>query len=198
MKIVLVSQRIDYIKNRDETRDSIDQNLINFLNKAGFIVIQIPNVNYNPNLYLKLLIEKLKPVGIVLSGGNNIGDFIDRDRLENELINISMKKKIPLIGICRGMQFINNYFGGTLKHINNHVNKRHSVNNSECNFEVNSFHDFAIDYKPKELITFLVADDGSIESFKHINNFIMGIMWHPERESIFKKFDIDLFKSFFS
>lgn len=197
MKIVLVTQRIDYLKDRNETRDSIDQNLINFLNKAGFIVIQIPNVNKNPILYLQLLIEKLNPVGIVLSGGNNIGDYIERDMLEKELINISLKKKIPLIGICRGMQFINNYFGGTLKRINNHVNQRHSVNNSDNSFDVNSFHNYAIDYKPKELLTFLVADDGSIESFKHINNFIMGIMWHPERESTFRKYDLNLFKSFF-
>lgn len=198
MKIVLVSQRVDYIKDRTETRDSIDQNLINFLNQAGFKVVTVPNVNANQEDFLKLLVNKLSPHGIVLSGGNNVGDYVKRDKLEYELINISLNKKIPLIGICRGMQLINTYFGGTLKIIKDHVNKKHFVSNLNNHFEVNSFHDFTIDNQPKELKTFLTAEDGTIESFKHINNFIMGIMWHPEREISFKKFDLDLFKSFFN
>jgi len=197
MKIVLVSQRIDYLSDRNETRDSIDQSLISFLNKAGFKAFPLPNVNDNQEKFIEEILFKLNPVGIVLSGGNNIGDYSNRDNLEYELIKKSLYKKIPLIGICRGMQIINKFFGGDLKLIKNHVNTRHFVKNADFKLNVNSFHNYAINNKSNQLISFLVADDGSIESFKHVNNFIIGIMWHPEREKNFKKFDIDLFKSFF-
>lgn len=198
MKIVLVSQRVDYIEKRKETRDNLDQNLVNLLNLAGFRAVAVPNVNENQKEFLRYLVSKLKPNGIVLSGGNNIGDFVERDNLEYELISASLNNQIPLIGICRGMQVINTYFGGSLKSIKNHVNVRHIVSNINISFEVNSYHDFAIDSQPKVMETFLTAEDGTIEAFKHVNNLIMGVMWHPEREDSFRKFDLNLFKSFFN
>ena len=99
-----------------------------------------------------------------------------------------------------GMQLMNKFEGGKIKKVKKHVGENHKLINIEKNypFEVNSYHDFTIDNQPKELQTFLTAEDGAIESFKHINNFIMGIMWHPERENSFKKFDLDLFKLFFN
>ena len=96
MKIVLVSQRIDYIKDRTETRDNIDQNLINFINQAGFKAVTVPNVNVDQKEFLKFLVKKLNPHGIVLSGGNNIKISIG----ENCLIGANAGVGIPLGDNC--------------------------------------------------------------------------------------------------
>ena len=128
MKKIIVSQRIDYLKSRDEIRDSIDQNLIYFLQKLECLSIPIPNFKINTGIMTSNFLKSIKPDGIVLSGGNNISQYPDRDELEFNLIEYAIKYKIPLIGICRGMQIINHYFEGSLIKINNHVNVNHKVN----------------------------------------------------------------------
>ncbi|WP_185900260.1 gamma-glutamyl-gamma-aminobutyrate hydrolase family protein [Campylobacter sp. MIT 97-5078] len=37
-----------------------------------------------------------------------------RDEFEFKLIEEAMKKELPIFGICRGMQILNVFFGGTL------------------------------------------------------------------------------------
>ena len=67
--------------------------------------------------------------GIILTGGEDInplqyndtvnlavcGDFdLSRDTLERKLFDFAFKNKVPLIGVCRGMQMMNVSTGGTL------------------------------------------------------------------------------------
>ena len=67
--------------------------------------------------------------GIILTGGEDINplqynDTINlavceiinyqRDTLERKLFDFAMENKIPLIGVCRGMQMMNVASGGTL------------------------------------------------------------------------------------
>src|SRR5437879_3054043 len=43
-------------------------------------------------------------------------DFeMDRDQFEKDAFNLAQKNKLPVLGICRGMQLINCLLGGTLK-----------------------------------------------------------------------------------
>ena len=46
MKLVAVSQRVDFIQNRSELRDSLDHNYVNFLLKSGYGTVPIPNFNF--------------------------------------------------------------------------------------------------------------------------------------------------------
>ena len=200
-KIIFVSQRVDKIDNRNEIRDSIDNNLIQFLQNLNLFPIVIPNYKDNHNLKsnISFLFKILKPIGVVLSGGNNIGEFKNRDRLEKLLIEVSIELNIPMLGICRGMQFLNNFFGGTLKKVDNHVNLNHEIFDGLGNKRiVNSFHNYSINKLSDQFNVEFISHDKLIESFSHKTKKIYGIMWHPEREKPFNKIDIDLVSKIFN
>ena len=130
LNFVLVSQRVENIIHRKEIRDCIDQKLIQWLIQNEFIPIPNPNFKVSENLimkYLNELLRKINPIGIVLSGGNNIGECKYRDLIEDTLLRISVKKKIPVLGICRGFQFMNSFLSGEISEIKNHVNKPHTL-----------------------------------------------------------------------
>ena len=196
-KYILITQSITYDKNRNELSDIIDTQLINFFLKLDYLPIPISNFYENPKLFLK----SFKISAIILSGGNDFGKFPKRDNVEKNLIKYSIIKKIPLIGICRGMQLVNKYFKGKLIKIDNHVKKNHLIISSvdKKKVMVNSYHNYTIEEKSlhKDFsILYRCLKDNSIESFMHKRNKILGIMWHPEREKKFKTFDKKLIKDF--
>ena len=107
----------------------------------------------------------------------------------------------PILGVCRGMQFIQDYFGIPLKSINNHVGVRHklSVNNGlrlsaliEPLVDVNSFHNLGSTISNRTLPAVAHSEDGVIMAVEHFEKNIFGIMWHFERENPFKVEDQDL------
>ena len=124
-----------------------------------------------------------------------------RDRFENEVFDLSQKKQLPVLGVCRGLQFINCLFGGTLKQDLGELNvihkggpdKIHEVKIIENTLlkniskiskgNVNSSHHQAIDKLGDGLIVNCVSSDGIIEGVenKDRNNFILAVQWHPER-----------------
>ena len=70
---------------------------------------------YNKNLVnIKKFINEISPSGIILSGGGDPRVKNLRYQTEKKLIKISLKKDIPTIGLCRGAQAINLFFGGKL------------------------------------------------------------------------------------
>ena len=117
MKKIIITQRFEKIGKFNELRDNIDSRLPNLIQNLGYTPILLPN-NLNN---LKNFIKDISPKGIILSGG---GDALKKDlryKTENELIKISIKKRIPMIGICRGAQALNIFFGGELIKVKNHV-----------------------------------------------------------------------------
>ena len=87
-----------------------------------FIPILVPNSLVNDsknevNTKLENFLRTLAIEGIILSGGNNIGEEIKRDKTERILLNFALKNKLPLLGICRGMQMIANFAGEKLHHV---------------------------------------------------------------------------------
>lgn len=185
MKKILITQDIIYAKSYLEKRDSISHLLLEFLQKNNYHPILVPN-----NLMIfKKLINNIKFEGVILSGGNDLGSEKNRDFIEKKLISYSVKKNIPILGICRGMQIIAKFHGVKLHKTSNHANKKHYVTKSSNNklsklfnkTKVNSFHNFYIKKTNKKFENLLLAPDNSIESFKIKNKDIFGVMWHPER-----------------
>ena len=171
MKIIAISQRIKKIVEYNEIRDQLDNRLNFFVIKAGYLPVPIPN-------------------------------FLGCEKKKNKCLLNWLKKKIPVLGICRGMQVINKFFGGTKVRINNHAGTRHKIYGNYCKSRdtVNSFHNwgFKLENLAGELKTNTLAKDKTIESFRHKKFNIYGIMWHPERERVFRKDDLLLMQHIFN
>ncbi len=193
MKNVGISLRVELIDKYNEKRDCISHDWINFLQKINCTPILIPNNLNNVENY----ISDLDLDAIILSGGDNIGDFPERDKTENAILEFAIKNAIPILGVCRGMQIINYYFEGSLQKnaSSNHVGHPHPIdilNNSlistlkNSKLTVNSFHNNLIkrDDIGKDLEIFALSEnDNSVEGYFHKKHPIMGVMWHPERDS---------------
>ncbi|GHU39665.1 glutamine amidotransferase [Spirochaetia bacterium] len=196
-KIIFTSQRVDIIKDYNERRDALDQKCARFLWETGCISFPVPNHANSANF----LLHNYTPAGILLTGGNNPvpynGDAPERDEVDSLLIQYAVSNKIPLAGVCRGMQSLVLYFGGTLKKVKGHIAVKHQIN-GEITREVNSYHSLSADSIPREFTVLAHSGDGEIESIRHNTLPITGIMWHPERDDPFSKLDIELFKSIFA
>ncbi len=192
-KYVGISLRVVLVDKFNEKRDVLSQDWTKFLEKINAYPILIPNTLSNvEEFFSKIHIDVL-----VLSGGDNIGEYPERDETEKRLINFAIKKNIPILGVCRGMQILNDYFGGTTIIANNqqHVGKSHTVDLINPKFSqnfgknllnVNSFHNNIITHENlgKNLEPFaLCTNDDTVEGFFHKNFSIIGVMWHPERDS---------------
>ena len=187
-----VSLRIVNAQNYEEERDALSHDWTSLLEDLGFISVHIPNTLKNLDSFL----DEMNLDGIVLSGGDNIGENKKRDETENKILNYALEKKIPIIGVCRGMQLINKYFGGNLSIDNStiHLAEKHNVDITHENFRtlfssesfpVNTYHQNMIQaegmgngLKPFPIF----SKDGSIEGFFHEEFYIIGVMWHPERD----------------
>jgi gamma-glutamyl-gamma-aminobutyrate hydrolase PuuD len=200
MKKVIVSQRVDYIKNRNEYRDSVDRNLIRFLMSCNLIPVTISNALIADDKSSSLLnswLQSQDSSGIILSGGNNIGEFPERDSIEEFLIEYAKKSDFPLLGICRGMQMMAIYEGIGLKTVSGHVRIVHNLNGIITG-KANSYHDYSIDSCPDNYQVAARSEDGEIEAIQHKERRWEGWMWHPERENPFEARDINRIKSIFS
>src|SRR3989344_4114289 len=171
--------------------DFLENNYFNYFKKFGFNLIRIPNGS-DLNFYF----DNLSIEAVILTGGTDIGENLLRDETEKNLLDFALRKRTPLLGICRGLQFINHYFGGSLiKGLDerSHVNLNHNIIlRGEFNefFEgnmsfVNSFHRQGVSQESlsSELGSFAKTEDGIIEGLYHPNYPLAGIQWHPERKS---------------
>lgn len=198
MKKVLFSQRVEIVESYGERRDCADQRIAEFIYECGFLPIPVTNV---PHI-VKAMVNEIKPIGIVLTGGNSLvkygGNAPERDDTDRILLELAIKNKIPLYGFCRGMQSILDYFGNNLSEVIGHVGVRHTVFGAEQIREVNSYHNQAcVHLNSDELSVLLNTEDGVIEKIKHQTLPIIGTMWHPEREKPFNEDDLCMVKELF-
>ncbi len=187
-----ISLRITEAQNYQETRDSLSQEWVPLLEKLSFQPVLIPNNLSNiPDFITEMGIDS-----IILSGGDDIGKHPLRDKTEKQIIEFAIKSRLPIFGVCRGMQILNNYFNGSLNHNSrNHVGKRHLLalinkkfveNLGMDSIDVNSFHNNIINEKDlgSDLNAFAIfEEDKTIEGFFHNDLPIVGVMWHLERDS---------------
>lgn len=217
LKKIGITQRVVYVAEIEERRDVLDQRWYDFAEKVGIELVPIPNNITNSAAYA----ESLNLDGLIFSGGNNVGIFgneflndktleqndiaLERDQTEKKLIEWVLNTEKPLIGVCRGFQFINAYFKGTQTAVNpnTHVAVEHDVSIVKADWEnvygpitrVNSYHRWGIPNNSlaKDLAT-TAEYDNLVEGLEHKEAAIFGMMWHPERYKKFRTEDVQFFK----
>ncbi|HYF36088.1 MAG TPA: gamma-glutamyl-gamma-aminobutyrate hydrolase family protein [Prosthecobacter sp.] len=178
---VAVSQRIDEWKDRGERRDALDQRLTLWVAEAGMVPLPVPN---GLGELLPRWLAATAPGGILLSGGNDVGNAPDRDSTEQRLLDYAAKRDLPVLGICRGMQFMAVCAGGQLVHVSGHVRTRHWLNSGPgWPNSVNSYHSLGLNGCPPGYNVTARSEDGGIEAIRHQVRNWEGWMWHPERDN---------------
>lgn len=128
--------------------------------------------------------------------GSNAPDS-ELDRLQLDALAAFVRAKKPVFGICRGLQVINVFFGGTLfqdlpqgYHQQIGRDQAHETIAAPGSFlaalygrrfSVNSAHHQAIDALGEGLQAVQRTADGVIEAICHAQLPIWAVQWHPER-----------------
>ncbi|MCB1562214.1 MAG: gamma-glutamyl-gamma-aminobutyrate hydrolase family protein [Alphaproteobacteria bacterium] len=179
-KRIAITQRIDDLPDRNERRDSLDQRLPQMIREMGYMPLPVPNC-LEKDGDTRQWLENLDIKGIILSGGNDIGQYENRDKTEQNILSWAIERKTPVLGICRGMQMIAVHYGTSLKPVEGHVRARHVLTGT-INRTVNSYHNFSIETLPPSFEALAFSEDGEIEAIEHKSLPLKGWMWHPERE----------------
>lgn len=183
-----------------------------FINKNYIKNIKHFNIPYYISDYNIKNIDYSLIGGILLTGGGDIEPtfyneekhcktnniYKERDMFEIALLKEALKRKIPTLAICRGIQIMNVAFGGNInQHIDGHSQKEdksvatHYINIEKSsnlydiikkdNIKVNSVHHQVIDRVAKDFK--VCATCGNIiEAIEYTNKqlFFLGVQWHPE------------------
>ena len=118
-----------------------------------------------------------------------------RDARELALVRDFLARGLLVFGICRGLQVLNVFFGGTLRqHIEGHSqidgrDRLHAVCAEKGllralygpRFTVNSAHHQSADRLGEGLCVLARADDGTVEALAHETLPVFAVQWHPER-----------------
>lgn len=153
--------------------------------------------------------------GLMLTGGPDINPSLygedalpecgpidaQRDAMEYKLLDHFIKSSKPIFGICRGMQIINSYFGGTLwQDLPSQLGVMHDGGDKphDCVHKTvllqgsllhgiygdfittNSYHHQAVNDMAQGFISTAICD-GVIEAMTHTSLPISTVQWHPER-----------------
>lgn len=201
MKRIGVSQRVHVVEAYEERRDCLDQRWGPLLRSFDYVPIPLFNRIEDVEGYL----TELDLDGVVLTGGNDLETLEDgsnvapeRDAFERKLVKFALEREIPVLGVCRGLQFLNVHFGGELSTVSGHVAESHEVVLTEPpvfkdtgSVTTNSYHNYGItvDDLADGFRSVGRAGDGTVEWVEHVQRPVSGIMWHPERESPSEELD---------
>ncbi len=218
--LIAISQKQE--KNQyGDSIDTLEQNYTKYVQQFGITPLLVPNTVTDVETYL----NRFPVEGIIITGGNEVDPqsyggtrtegmvlVPERDCTEKALMEYAIKKKLPLLGICRGMQFLNVYFGGKLINIKQTLGdihpprKDHLLQIIEPRMQkilrtestVNSYHNYGITTTTlsSQLKPFAISPDGLIEGIYHPTLPIVGIIWHPERKSPDDGFNEKLINAF--
>ena len=207
MKKIAVTQRLVENLGYYELREMLDIRWAKLLGSIDLLPIILP---YEAN-FLEYF-NSIDIEGVLLTGGNDLSSVNDdkvshlRDNFETRLLSFAIDNNIPVYGVCRGMQLINNYFSGEVVEINDHVGTTHSllVNKDSKYFDelnmldkVNSFQNYAVSIVGDNLIVSAATSDGVIKAIEHLDYKIFAQMWHSERNDPFNSQELKFIQDFF-
>ncbi|QBJ95249.1 gamma-glutamyl-gamma-aminobutyrate hydrolase family protein [Rhodococcus sp. ABRD24] len=187
---------------------------VRFFSSLGMSVILIPECTGDDAASLLSHVS-----GLVLSGGEDVGDWIargedacappdatSRDTTEHALVAAARDLRLPVFGICRGMQLLAALHGSRVVDLPEgralHPYGLDAAAQLDCRHEielrptasaslgderprrmrVNSIHQQVISHCPEGFAVTAVAADGSIEAIESTTDwYAAGVQWHPEK-----------------
>lgn len=196
-----------------------ENDMANYLYRKDVLPILIPHLKQENLLHF---LEKMD--GFVFQGGSDLcpktygEDYLNeekwpgdkgRDDYELTIADYAFQHQKPILGICRGAQLLNVYFGGTLyqdletqyPHAAKHKDAQlydhryhpiefkpqtllHTLYKNESHPHVNSIHHQGIKTLGKHLMIEAISpQDQLIEAFSYKNmheHFVLAVQWHPE------------------
>ena len=208
-----------------KTLSYLENEMGRYLARRGVFPVLIPDL---PEELLNEALEEMD--GFVLPGGSDIapqsygeqpiennrwpGD-LHRDQYELKILDFAVKKQKPVLGLCRGFQLINTYFGGTLyqdlaTQLPGSLTHRDAQQYDRINHpieilpggmliqsyaagksgRVNSVHHQGVKKLGKDLVVEAVSpDDRLIEAFscQSKGRFVLAVQWHPEFSATLKE-----------
>lgn len=188
MKRVGLTMRVVRAESYAEQRDAIAQDW------SRFLALALPDCQWMPvpNLGPEVVdfVRSWGLEGLILTGGNDLGEAPTRDSTESALLRFALEGAMPVFGVCRGLHMIQHFSGGTVRACSRevHIATRHTVR-----FEptlggmhdriVNSFHGLGVrlDELAPDLLSTAVSEDGWIEGIVHRFAPLTAVQWHPER-----------------
>ena len=172
------------------------------ISAAGFLPVLIPNLA-DTNAVAAIMD---RADALVLTGAISNSDYPVRNKFESMLLDMAVERGMPVVGFCRGHQFINRYFGGKIATIpkdrSPKVAHRGKISPyiEDCFHEVeivpgtrleksfgarrvkvNTSHGFHVTKLGEGLVVTARSDDGIIEALEHKTRPITGFQFHPER-----------------
>ena len=127
--------------------------------------------------------------------------FPDADRSQIAVVRRAVETRVPLVGICRGMQLVNVALGGDLVqhlHDGGHSNAADPADSmidhrveldadsglarllGATELEVRSSHHQSVNRPGEGLRVVAHANDGTIEAIEHEDAPLWCVQWHPE------------------
>jgi len=194
----------------------LENDMASCLAECDVVPVLIPDL---PEPQLGRLMQKMD--GFVFSAGSDVSpetyreEYLDkqkwpgdlyRDRYEYKILDHCMARKAPTLGLCRGVQIINTYFGGSLYQdlqsqgrLQHRDGKKydqlhHPIRLMEGGYldslygplenpRVNSVHHQAVREVARDLNIEAVSEDGIVEALSYQDmqkHFILAVQWHPE------------------
>lgn len=149
--------------------------------------------------------------GLILPGGSDIDPKLFAqlnagtrcfdpvlDRLQLAVLEAFIMDRKPVLGICKGMQLINIFFGGSMIQHLETASRHEYIEKDQIHetaagkgsfleklygeeFAVNSAHHQGVGRPGRGIEYVQFATDGVVEGLRHSYLPVIGVQWHPER-----------------
>ena len=225
--LIGLTMRVCLSTDHGGARDAISHDWERFLNDLGVTPVLIPNTLQDPAAF----VESVGIQALLLTGGGDVSPqpaerllpspqtHLEelRDSTEHALLKLAVRSGMPVLGVCRGMQAINVFFGGKLVRDLRAVGSFRSAHVGTCHeielvdpkyrlrlgagpLSTNSFHRHAVSLLglSSKLRAFALAPDRIVEGLYHPDLPIAGVQWHPERPRSASRLDRELFEDWLS
>lgn len=187
-----ISMREVGAQGYDETRDALARDWGRFMAAAMPEAAWLPIPNLGAEA-VSVFCRRWGLQGLILSGGEDLGASPLRDETEQALLAHFSACRLPVLGVCRGLQLMWTRHGGHIRRVAGHAGVTHGlaylphppVGICAMPRTVRSYHTHALADTgaggPFEVMA-RAQEDGSIEGVRAIDGRMLGVMWHIERE----------------